>query len=96
MTTATEQTTITTTVSAPLTINDSCDQCGEYADTNTMGQEYFDRISQAYVRVILPSGKQLLFCGHHYATNELALAAIGATVANDQRAELTVKPGHSA
>lgn len=41
---------MTTTLSpSPLTASDRCDRCG----------------AQAYVRVILTSGGELLFCGHH-------------------------------
>mgnify|MGYP000874985618 FL=1 len=37
------------TVTEPLTAADRCDRCG----------------AQAYVRVTLTSGGELLFCGHH-------------------------------
>ncbi|WP_232548046.1 hypothetical protein [Propioniciclava soli] len=40
---------MTTTVLDGLTAADRCDRCG----------------AQAYVRVTLPSGGELLFCGHH-------------------------------
>ena len=33
----------------PLTAQDRCDRCG----------------AQAYIRVVLPSGGELLFCAHH-------------------------------
>ena len=36
-------------VFVPLAIVDRCDRC----------------IAQAFVRAILPSGRELLFCGHH-------------------------------
>ena len=37
------------TITEPLTAADRCDRCG----------------AQAYLRVTLTSGGQLLFCGHH-------------------------------
>jgi hypothetical protein len=40
---------MTTAVATPLTALDRCDQCG----------------AQAYVRVTLEAGGELLFCGHH-------------------------------
>ena len=40
---------MSTTVLEPLTAADRCDRCG----------------AQAYLRVTLPSGGELLFCGHH-------------------------------
>ena len=39
----------TLTQTAPLTASDRCDRCG----------------AQAYVQVVLVSGGDLLFCGHH-------------------------------
>lgn len=39
----------TATASAPLTAVDRCDRCG----------------AQAYLRVMLASGGELLFCAHH-------------------------------
>ena len=40
-----------------LAATDRCDRCN----------------AQAYVRVVLPGGLDLLFCGHHWNTNEDAL-----------------------
>lgn len=40
---------MTAAVATPLSAADRCDRCG----------------AQAYVRVILPSGGELLFCAHH-------------------------------
>ena len=93
--TATETITVTTTTTA-LTLADTCDACGYSADTSPDGQVRHSAISRAYVRVTMPDGKDMLFCGHHYATYELALTAVGATLTEDRRAELTVKPGYSA
>ncbi|HBJ73689.1 MAG TPA: hypothetical protein DDY88_08320 [Actinobacteria bacterium] len=47
-----------TTMTAPaLAATDRCDRCN----------------SQAYVRVVLPGGSDLLFCGHHWNRHEVAL-----------------------
>lgn len=49
---------MTTTLEArPLTTADRCDACG----------------AQAYVRVVLASGNDLFFCGHHARQKEQAL-----------------------
>ena len=56
---------MTTTLTAPaLSATDRCDRCS----------------AQAYVRVVLPGGADLLFCGHHWSRNEAALAARGAAL----------------
>ena len=47
-----------TTLTAPaLSATDRCDRCN----------------AQAYVRVLLPSGADLLFCGHHWSRHEEVL-----------------------
>jgi hypothetical protein len=48
----------------PLSALDRCDRCG----------------AQAYVRVALLSGGELLFCGHHYAEFRPALEPRAAAV----------------
>jgi hypothetical protein len=49
---------MTTTLSAPeLSATDRCDRCN----------------AQAYVRVVLEGGGDLLFCGHHWSRHEEAL-----------------------
>lgn len=49
---------MTTTLTAPeLSATDRCDRCG----------------AQAYVRVVMPGGADLQFCGHHWSTHEDAL-----------------------
>lgn len=49
---------MTTTLSAPeLSATDRCDRCN----------------AQAYVRVVLEGGGDLLFCGHHWSRHEDAL-----------------------
>lgn len=49
---------MTPTLTAPaLSVQDRCDRCQ----------------AQAYVRVVLPGGADLLFCGHHWSRHEVAL-----------------------
>lgn len=49
---------MTQTLAAPaLSATDRCDRCN----------------AQAYVRVVLPGGSDLLFCGHHWNRHEPAL-----------------------
>lgn len=69
MTVTTLATTTPTELTA-LTRADRCDSCG----------------AQAFVRATIPAadGLPLLFCGHHFRDNELALVAAGATV-HDER-----------
>jgi hypothetical protein len=49
---------------APLTAIDRCDRCG----------------AQAYVRVTLIAGGELLFCGHHFREHEERLRPLAAEV----------------
>lgn len=63
---------MTTTLEArELTTADRCDVCG----------------AQAYVRVVLTSGNDLLFCGHHARQKEDALREV-ATEWDDQTERL--------
>lgn len=55
---------MTTPIASPLTATDRCDRCG----------------AQAYVRVTLESGLDLLFCAHHWHDNEPALREVAAEV----------------
>jgi hypothetical protein len=48
----------------PLTATDRCDRCG----------------AQAYVRAVLGSDSELLFCAHHWHANADALRAIATDV----------------
>ena len=65
-----------TTLEAPrLTAHDRCDRCG----------------AQAYVKVILQAGGELLFCAHHARANEAALRDIAAEVI-DETDRLEPKP----
>ena len=47
----------TTTAPPSLAVTDRCDRCG----------------AQAFVRVILSGGADLLFCGHHWSRHEAVL-----------------------
>jgi hypothetical protein len=53
--------------SEPLTAMDLCDRCS----------------AQAYVRVILPAGGELLFCAHHSRQHADALAKAGAEIRDE-------------
>jgi hypothetical protein len=57
-------TTVSATASAPLTRLDRCDRCGAAAQT----------------RVTLPTGAELLFCGHHTRAHAPRLRTIGAVL----------------
>jgi hypothetical protein len=48
---------------------DRCDRCG----------------AQAYVRVLLPSGLELLFCAHHNREHARALAQIAVEIQDETR-----------
>ena len=50
-----------------LTALDLCDRCG----------------AQAYVRVVLPGGGELLFCGHHGRQHGEALARIATEIQDE-------------
>ena len=57
-------------VAAPtwtLTVTDRCDRCG----------------AQAYVRVLLPSRLELLFCAHHNRKHARALAEIAVEIQDE-------------
>lgn len=56
----------------PLATADRCDRCG----------------ARAYVRATLPSGAELLFCGHHGAVFRASLAVAGACL-HDETGALT-------
>jgi hypothetical protein len=59
---------------AQLTALDRCDRCG----------------AQAYVRVVLAAGGDLLFCGHHFQQYQAKLEKVALSV-NDQRALLAMR-----
>jgi hypothetical protein len=68
---------VTTAVapSAPLTAEDRCDRCG----------------AQAYLRVELASGGELLFCAHHAREHGEALKQVAVAV-HDETHKLSVTP----
>lgn len=53
--------------SAPLTAEDRCDRCG----------------AQAYLRVALQAGGELLFCAHHARQHEDKLKEVAVTVVDE-------------
>jgi len=61
--------------SVELTAADRCDRCG----------------AQAYIRVILPSGSDLLFCAHHGREHSEALVKANAEV-HDETGRLDETP----
>ena len=61
---------ITTSTPAPLTTRDRCDRCG----------------ARARLRAVLPSGGELLFCGHHGRRHSARLAEMAAELYLPQRA----------
>jgi hypothetical protein len=67
---------MTSTLTAPaLSATDRCDRCS----------------AQAYVRVVLPGGTDLLFCGHHWNRHEPALRPQAIEIV-DELHRLTVQP----
>ncbi len=56
----------------PLIPTDRCDRCG----------------AQAYVRVLLPSSRELLFCAHHNRQHGQALAKVAVEI-HDESERLT-------
>jgi hypothetical protein len=60
----------------PLAASDRCDRCG----------------AQAYIRVTLPSGGELLFCAHHGRAHEEKLREV-AVGYQDQTTQLTATSG---
>ena len=57
---------------AALTASDRCDRCG----------------AQAYLRVRLPAGGELLFCAHHAKQHEDSLKKVAVEI-QDERNKLT-------
>jgi hypothetical protein len=59
----------------PLTAADRCDRCG----------------AQAYIRVTMPSGGELLFCAHHGRAHEDRLREVSSSF-QDETELLTATP----
>jgi hypothetical protein len=71
---------VTPTIDADaLTAADRCDRCG----------------AQAYVRTVLASGSQLLFCSHHWRENEGRLRQLAISI-YDETGRLDVAPASAA
>ena len=68
-----------TIAASPLTAADRCDRCG----------------AQAYVRAVMASGSELLFCAHHWHENELALREIAVEI-HDESSRLANVPATAA
>ena len=58
---------MTTTATPTLKASDRCDRCG----------------AQAYVRVVMPGGGELLFCGHHFSANAAALKSQAVSIVDE-------------
>ena len=58
---------VTTTLATPLTVADRCDRCG----------------AQAYVRVVLNTGGELLFCAHHGRAHDARLRQLDAAITDE-------------
>lgn len=69
----------TTLTASPLTTSDRCDRCG----------------AQAYVRVTLLSGADLLFCAHHARQHADRLRELDATI-HDETNRLAETPSTAA
>ncbi len=66
----------------PLTAFDRCDASALVGGPN--GSSLRGACgAQAYVRAVLPSGQDLVFCAHHGHALEAALGAAGATIRDD-------------
>ncbi|MUL42981.1 hypothetical protein FZ103_17700 [Streptomonospora sp. PA3] len=63
----------------PLTAADRCDRCG----------------AQAYVRVVLNSGGELLFCAHHMREHDDSIRKIASEI-QDETSRLQETPATSA
>jgi hypothetical protein len=61
--------------SQPLTTLDRCDRCG----------------AQAYLRIELAGGSELLFCAHHSREHEQQIRSIAVSV-HDETSELGPRP----
>jgi hypothetical protein len=70
---------VTAALASPLTAADRCDRCG----------------AQAYVRVTLNGGAELLFCAHHGRVHADALRRV-ATEVQDESDRLTDAQGSAA
>jgi hypothetical protein len=71
---------------APLTLADRCDAPAVVGGANgRTGRGPCG--AQGFIRAVLPSGFDLVFCAHHGREQEAALAAAGATI-HDQTGQI--------
>lgn len=64
---------------APLTLADRCDASAVIGCSyNRTGRGACG--AQGFIRAVLPSGNDLVFCAHHGREQEAALAAVGAAI----------------
>lgn len=63
----------------PLTAADRCDRCG----------------AQAYIRVTMPSGSELMFCAHHGRAHETKLREMSVDW-QDESSQLVAATPHAA
>ena len=67
---------------APLTLADRCDAPAVVGGaTGRTGRGACG--AQGFIRAVLPSGNDLVFCAHHGREQEAALAATGATIRDE-------------
>ncbi len=67
---------------APLTLADRCDARAVVGGPNgRTGRGACG--AQGFIRAVLPSGNDLVFCAHHGREQEAALAAAGATIRDE-------------
>jgi len=67
---------------APLTLTDRCDASAVAGAPNgRTGRGACG--AQGFIRAVLPSGNDLVFCAHHGREKEAALAAAGATIRDE-------------
>ena len=70
---------ITAPTAGPLTLTDRCDAGAVVWRPN--GRTGRDACgAQGFIRAVLPSGNDLVFCAHHGRENLAALAAAGAAI----------------
>ena len=84
MSTATlyQDVTIAASTVARLTLNDRCDAPAVVGGPNgRIGRGACG--AQGFIRAVLPSGNDLIFCAHHGREQEAALAAAGATIRDE-------------
>jgi hypothetical protein len=67
---------------APLALTDRCDAAAVVMNRNGRGGRGACG-APGFIRAVLPSGHDLVFCAHHGREHEAALAAAGATVRDE-------------